>query len=209
MSSHQKNSTRFLRWNKKAFCPSKKQYGPGYLGANRFRENKKAPLWRFFLSVFFSCIFIFRSHSTPDVPLLFIGIHQLFDLPVKLWVYFFQPLRYIFMYGAFADVKRFRRTAYSGIILYHIQPQATLSIQSLPADAAPATREPVLPHHMQRIGSNMQTQSRFPKRTALLPRCRGSGSLLNAGLSIVLLFCYDGKAEKTKKEGKNGKPIHI
>ena len=57
--------------------------------------------------------------------------------------------------------------------------------------------------------SNMQTQSRFPKRTALLPRCRGSGSLLNAGLSIVLLFCYDGKAEKTKKEGKNGKPIHI
>lgn len=98
MSSHQKNSTRFLRWNKKAFCPSKKQYGPGYLGANRFRENKKAPLWRFFLSVFFSCIFIFRSHSTPDVPLLFIGIHQLFDLPVKLWVYFFQPLRYIFMF---------------------------------------------------------------------------------------------------------------
>ena len=58
MSSHQKNSTRFLRWNKKAFCPSKKRYGPGYLGANRFLENKKAPLWRFFLSVFFSCIFI-------------------------------------------------------------------------------------------------------------------------------------------------------
>ncbi|OKZ42105.1 MAG: hypothetical protein BHV68_07345 [Bacteroidales bacterium 43_8] len=59
------------------------------------------------------------------------------------------------------------------------------------------------------VDANMQTQRRFPKRTALLPRCRGSGSLLNAGLSIVLLFCYDGKTEKTKKEGKNGNPIHI
>ena len=140
MSSHQKNSTRFLRWNKKAFCPSKKQYGPGYLGANRFRENKKAPLWRFFLSVFFSCIFIFRSHSTPDVPLLFIGIHQLFDLPVKLWVYFFQPLRYNFMYGAFADVKRFRRTAYSGIILYHIQPQRNRPFLRQPFQSNPSLR---------------------------------------------------------------------
>ena len=140
MSSHQKNSTRLLRWNKKAFCPSKKRYGPGYLGANRFLENKKAPLWRFFLSVFFSCIFIFCSHSTPDVPLLFIGIHQLFDLPVKLWVYFFQPLRYIFMYGAFADVKRFRRTAYSGIILYHIQPQRNRPFLRQPFQSNPSLR---------------------------------------------------------------------
>ena len=75
------------------------------------------------------------------------------------------------MYGTFADTKRFCRTSRSGVILYHIQPQRNRpflrqSFQSnpLPADGVPAAREPVLPHHMQRIGVNMQPGERIAQK---------------------------------------------
>ena len=75
------------------------------------------------------------------------------------------------MYGTFADTKRFCRTSHSGVILYHIQPQRNRpflrqSFQSnpLPADGVPAAREPVLPHHMQRIGVNMQPGERIAQK---------------------------------------------
>ena len=69
-----------------------------------------------------------------SIPL--ICLHGLLILSPILTVLFY----HFCMYGAFADVKRFRRTAYSGIILYHIQPQRNRPFLRQPFQSNPSLR---------------------------------------------------------------------